>query len=552
MTGSFTPPQVDWWAAAPVLAVMLAAVVGVLVEAFAPRSSRRIVQLIVALGGLAISLLFLILLWGSEANSAVLLDVTSGLTMGMIVDQVTVYLQIALVVMGALSVLLLADRGGSALDAFAAAPATRPDSPGERAAERAGRQVTDVFPLTMFAIGGMMIFTAAADLLTMFVALEVFSLPLYLMCGLARHQRLRSQEASLKYFLLGAFASAGFLFGMALMYGAAGTLNLTLLARQVGQVMLTAQQEGTEVSYPPLVIIAALLMLAALLFKVGAVPFHSWTPDVYDGAPTPVTAFMSACTKAAAFGAILRLVLPPTPIEEGLAWPGVMWFFSGAMQNALIVVAAATMIVGSVVAIRQNDIKRMLAYSSVAHAGFILVGVISYQVTEIRAVLYYLFVYGLASIAAFGIISLVRVRNADGSVGQEAKNLDQWDGLGRRSPVLAACFAVLMLAFAGFPLTSGFIAKFGVFAAAITSGQTPMIVLAVIGVLMSLVAASFYLRVIVRMYFADVDQDAPAPTVVIRGWFTGVAIGVGVIATVLFGVLPGLLLGPAGSVLALR
>lgn len=552
MTGQYVPPLVDWWAAAPVLAVLLTAVIGILIEAFAPRAGRRVLQLIVAMGGLAIALVFLAFLWGGETRY-VLTDVVAGMPTGMVLDQVTLFFQIALVVMGALCVIMLLDRGGSALDPFAAAPATRPDSPAERAAERAGRQVTEIFPLTMFAIGGMMIFASAADLLTMFVALEVFSLPLYILCGLARNQRLRSQEASLKYFLLGAFSSAIFLFGIALMYGAAGTLNLGALSNLAAQAWLQAQQSGQQVAYAPLIILASLLMLVALLFKVGAVPFHSWTPDAYDGAPTPVTAFMAACTKAAAFGAILRLLLPPTPTADGRQqMPGLLWFFSTQMQTTLIIVAGVTMVVGSVVAIKQNDVKRMLAYSAVAHAGFILVGVASYQVTAISGVLFYVLVYGLSSIAAFGIVNLVRVRNADGSVGQEAKDLSQWDGLGRRSPVLAACFSILMLGFAGFPLTSGFIAKFGVFAAAVAAGTTPMIVLAVLGVLMSAVAASFYLRVIVRMYFVEVDADAAEPTVVIGGGLTGVAVAVGVIATILFGVLPGPLLDAAGSVLAVR
>ncbi len=556
LSSTFVPPTVDWVAAAPVLCVMLTAVIGVLVEAFAPRKGRRYVQLALALLGLLLAFAFLAYQWGG-APRAVLTDPDSQLGMGMTLDSVTVFLQGSLVVMGALSLLLLADGGGSALDALAADPATRPDSAAERAAERAGRQTSEVIPLTMFAIGGMMVFCSAADLLTMFVSLEVLSLPLYIMCGLARHQRLRSQEASLKYFLLGAFSSALFLFGMALMYGAAGTLNLSALSHAVGQVVLNAQQAGQGVHWQALVIVSTLLMLAGLLFKVGAVPFHSWTPDVYEGAPTPVTAFMAACTKAAAVGALLRLVLAPMPVAGGqLAWPGPMWFFLSDLRPALVVVAAITMIVGSAVAIRQTDVKRMLGYSSVAHAGFILCGVVSFQAVAVRGVLFYLLVYGLSSIAAFGIVSLVRVRNADGSVGQEAKNLAQWDGLGRRSPLLAACFSVLMLAFAGFPLTSGFIAKFGVFSAAIATHETALVVLAVIGVIMSAVSASFYLRVIVRMYFSDEQPfdgiAGTSGTVVAGGWLTGAAVLVGVASTILFGLLPGPLLSAAGAIMAAR
>ncbi|MFV0458075.1 MAG: NADH-quinone oxidoreductase subunit NuoN [Actinomycetales bacterium] len=555
---TFLAPEVDWLAAAPVLFVFSAAVIGVLVEAFAPRSGRRLLQMVIALLGLAGALVALGLnaaapaspLTGLSPSVLVATGSVAGLPMGMQMDPVSLFLQATLVVLGALSVLLLGARGGDALDPFAADAASRPESAAERAAERAGREITEVFPLMMFSIGGMMVFAAAADLLTMFVALEVLSLPLYIMCGLSRTQRLRSQEASLKYFLLGAFSSALFLFGMAMIYGAAGTLNLTLLTQQVGQVYLQAQQTGQPVQWQAFVVVAALLMLAGLLFKVGAVPFHSWTPDVYEGAPTPVTAFMAACTKVAAFGVLLRLMLPPLPTADGqLMWPGTMWFMQDALQPVLVIIAILTMVVGSAVAIKQTDVKRMLGYSSVAHAGFILCGLVSFQVLAVRGVLFYLFVYGLSSIAAFGIVSLVRVRNDNGGIGPEARNLEQWNGLGRRSPMLALCFSVLMLAFAGFPLTSGFIAKFGVFSAAVSTGSTWLIVLAVVGVIMSAVAASFYLRVIVRMYFSEPGEAGD--TTISLNSLTMVAVGVGVLATIVFGLLPGPLLDVAGTMVAL-
>ena len=225
----------------------------------------------------------------------------------------------------------------------------------EKLATKAGVAQTEIFPLTMFALGGMMLFPACNDLLTMFIALEVFSLPLYLMCGLARRRRLLSQEASLKYFLLGAFSSAFFLYGIALLYGYSGGLSLQSIADAVA-----ADSGNTS-----LALIGVGLLSVGVLFKVGAVPFHSWIPDVYQGAPTPVTAFMAAATKIAAFGAMLRIFYVGLP---GLAhdWRPLMW-----------AIAILTMAVGTVTAVSQTDVKRMLGYSSVAHAGFILTGVIA-------------------------------------------------------------------------------------------------------------------------------------------------------------------------------
>ena len=226
----------------------------------------------------------------------------------------------------------------------------------------------------MFAIGGMMLFPAAGDFLTMFIALEVLSLPLYLMCGLARRRRLLSQEAALKYFLLGAFSSAFFLYGIALLYGYAGTLSLTGIAEAI----------HSKPGDTTLALLGAALVAVGLLFKVGAVPFHSWVPDVYQGAPTPITGFMAAATKVAAFGAMLRVFYVALPaLSHG--WRPVLW-----------VVAILTMVVGTVTAVTQTDVKRMLAYSAVAHAGFILTGVIAGNQPGLSATLFYLFAYAFS------------------------------------------------------------------------------------------------------------------------------------------------------------
>ena len=525
-TGTFEAPAVDWVAAGPVAAVLGAAVLGVLVEAFAPRRGRRTVQMLVAGVGLLVALCFVVVLWRDGDPRSVLVAANDPQASAMVLDKVALFLQATLVLLTALSLLVLGEKGTDRrLEAFAAQPATGPGTPEEAAAERAGRETTDVFPLAMFALGGMMVFAAAADLLTMFVALEVLSLPLYIMSGLARRRRLLSQEASLKYFLLGAFSSALFLFGMALVYGVTGTVNLG----GIGQAL----QNGGDVRWTaeiPVLVVGAFLIVVGLLFKIGAVPFHAWTPDVYTGAPTSVTGFMAACTKVAAFGALVRVLYVSLPALEEV------------LQPALWTIAALTMVVGSLVAIRQTDVKRMLAYSSIAHAGFILTGLVTVQQEGVVGVLFYVLAYGLSTVACFGIVTIVRESDEDGGVGGEATHLSQWAGLGRRSPLLAGIFAFFLLAFAGIPLTSGFMGKYAVFSAAWASDAQ---VLVVVGVLASAIAAFFYVRVIVLMFFSEPAADGP--TVAVPSAFTTLAVGIGLTVTVVLGVLPQPVLDLAGQ-----
>ena len=318
----------------------------------------------------------------------------------------------------------------------------------------------------------------------------------------------------MKYFLLGAYASAFFLFGTALLYGFAGSVRLSEISAAVGSV------SGLD----PLLLAGVVLLLVGLLFKVSAVPFHSWTPDAYQGAPTPVTGFMAACTKVAAFGALLRVVYVVLPPLEWDVMP-VLWG-----------VAALTMVVGTVIAIVQTDVKRMLAYSSIAHAGFVLVGVVALTQSGISSVLFYLFAYGLATIGAFGVVSLVREINTGpgGAVVAEATHLSQWAGLGRNHPVLAGAFTLFLLSFAGIPLTAGFTGKFAVFAAAVEGG---LVWLVVVGVLASAAAVFFYVRLVVLMFFTE-PTDAEGTTVVGGEGFTIVAVAVAVVGTVVLGVFP--------------
>ncbi|MCV2395621.1 NADH-quinone oxidoreductase subunit NuoN [Actinotalea sp. M2MS4P-6] len=520
---SFSPPEIQWASLAPVAIVLGTGVLGILVEAFVPRSARRITQLVLSLLALAGALIMLALQWRDldPAGGSAGVRALGG---SLIMDGPAVLLQSILVVLGALSMLVVADRTDLGEDAFAPSGAAVPNSDYERLATSRGLVQTEVFPLMMLALGGMMIFPAAGDLLTLFVALEVFSLPLYLLTGLARRRRLLSQEASIKYFLLGAFASAFLLFGIALLYGFAGSVELAGIGDAV----------ASSASLSPLLVGGLVLVLVGLLFKVGAVPFHSWTPDVYQGAPTPVTGFMAACTKVAAFGALLRLVYV---IIAPLQWD---------VMPLLYAVAALTMVVGTVIALVQTDIKRMLAYSSIAHAGFVLVGVVALQQSGITGVLFYLLAYGLATIGAFGLVTLVREVNesAGGTVTAEATSLAQWAGLGRRHPVLAVTFTLFLLSFAGIPLTAGFVGKFAVFTAVIAGGQAW---LAVLGVVASAAAVFFYVWVVVLMFFKEPDEERAGTTVVTSEGPTAVAVAIAAVGTVFLGVLPSGVLSALGD-----
>lgn len=512
MTSAFVAPEIPWVKLLPVILVLGAGIVGVVVEAFVPQRLRRVIQLTVSVVAVAGATVAIAAQWADvrDTGGSVLLGGS------VILDGPTLVLWGMLVLLGLMSLLVVIDRGESGEDAFAPSAAAVPGSDYEELARRTGQRQTEIFPLGLFALGGMMIFPAAGDLLTLFVALEVLSLPLYLLSGMARRRRLLSQEASMKYFLLGAFSSAFMLFGIALLYGFSGSLRLAEIATAIDQV------HGLD----PLLITGLVLVLVGVLFKIGAVPFHSWTPDVYHGAPTPITGFMAACTKIAAVGVLLRIVYVVLPPLEWDVMP-LLWG-----------IAVLTMVVGTVIAIVQTDIKRMLAYSSIAHAGFVLVGVVALTTSGISSVLFYLLAYGLATVGAFAVVTLVREVNSGpgGVVLAEATHLSQWSGLGRRSPWLAGAFTLFLLSFAGIPLTAGFVGKFTVFAAAIEGGLAWLVV---VGVVASAASVFFYVRLIVLMFFTDPVGTAGESTTVTRSeGMTTVAIWVGVIGTVLLGVLP--------------
>jgi NADH-quinone oxidoreductase subunit N len=510
-----TAPNIEYGLLAPVLVIFAGACLGVLAEGLAPREIRRAVQLVITFGSLVLALVTTVLNWASRDEAIVAVN-------SLALDGPTYFMWSIVLIFSAASLLMFAETKIENASAFAPQAAAVPGTVAEQEAIRSRVEHTEVFPLALFAVLGMMLFPASNDLITMFVALEILSLPLYLLCGLARRRRLLSQEAALKYFLLGALSSAFFIYGAALLYGYSGSFTLAAI-----DDALRNSDEGLG-----LLLAGMALIGVGLLFKFSAVPFHSWTPDVYAGAPTSVTGFMAACTKIAAVGALMRVFYVALGADR---WD---W------QPTMAIIAVLTMAVGSIVAITQTDVKRMLAYSSIAHAGFMMVAFVgasqavtgspACSLTSVSSVMFYLVAYGAATIGAFALVTMVR-----DSTG-EATLLNSWVGLGRRSPLAATIFSIFMLSFAGIPLTSGFVGKWAVFAAAWSGGIEWLVVVAVV---LSVVAAFFYIRVIVLMFFAEPQKMATS--VVRPGWTTLTAVGVGVVATIAFGVFPGPLLALA-------
>ncbi len=492
----FAAPVLNYSLLSPILILLAGALIGVLVEAFVSKALRPITQLSITLGSLVLSL---VQVWRIRNEGS-----TTAAMGSVIVDGPAVLLQASILIISIISVFLIADT-----EQFTALAAALPGSDEERHALQSGNQVTEVYPLTLFAVSGMLLFPISSDLITLFVALEMLSLPLYLMAGLSRRRRLASQESALKYFLLGAFSSAFFLFGAAFLYGYSSSITFAGIHDAVNGAA------GNDV----FLLIGIAFLSIGLLFKVGAVPFHAWSPDVYQGAPTPVTAFMAAATKVAAFGAMLRIFYT--------AFANAQWSWTPVLS----LIAIITMLFGSLVAITQRDVKRMLAYSSIAHAGFLLSGVIALNKAGLDASIFYLFAYGVATVGGFAIVTLVR-----DSAG-EVTDLNRWKGLGKRSPWVATSFAVFLLAFAGIPLTSGFIGKFSIFSAAYESGAKGVVIA---GVLSSAIAAFFYIRVIVLMFFTDPVEDGTS--VEIPSSLTQITVAVSLIVTVALGVFPAPLL----------
>jgi NADH-quinone oxidoreductase subunit N len=366
---------------------------------------------------------------------------------------------------------------------------------------RIGIERGEYYTLLLFSITGMMLMAQAGDLIIVFLALELLSIPLYVLAGFAR-PRPDSEEAALKYFLLGAFSGGFLVYGVALVYGATGTTGLIGIIERLGVGAVDV----------PLMVIGAALILVGLGFKVAAVPFHMWTPDVYQGAPSSVTAFMSVGAKAAGFSALLRIFIAAFP----QLFPD--------MTMVIWVLAALTMFIGNVVAIAQSNIKRMLAYSSIAHAGYILMALVTYELEGVNAnavasALFYLVAYAFTSFGAWSVV--IALEKADG----EGLSMESFAGLGRKYPVMAAAMAIFMLSFTGVPPTLGFMGKFYLFRTVIEGGY---IGLALIGVLTSLISAYYYLRVIVIMYMQDGE-----PEISKNFWLQFTAVGAALLTVIL-------------------
>lgn len=386
--------------------------------------------------------------------------------------------------------------------------------------KRTGTERGEFYILLLFSVSGIMFMSSANDLIVIFVALELLSIPLYVMAAF-RPDDLKSEESGIKYFILGAFASAFLVYGAALIYGATGTTNLPAIFSAVAEITAA---DSSAVFY---LLVGAAMVVVGLGFKVAAVPFHMWTPDVYEGAPTPVTAFMSVGAKVGGFAALFRVMviaLPEFFVNAGDA--------AAAWQMTIMIISALTMILGNFVAISQTNIKRMLAYSSIAHAGYILMAVAAAGSTgtansATQAALVYMLAYTFTNLGAFGVALAIEKNDGTGT------DLDDFTGLAKSKPLLAAMMAIFMFSLTGIPLTAGFTGKWLVFQATI---QADLIPLAIIGVLTSVVSAYYYVRVIVNMYLRDGDGSAAEGATQYVTWAVYAAFA----GTLLLGIFPAL------------
>lgn len=366
----------------------------------------------------------------------------------------------------------------------------------------------ELYPIILFTTVGMMLMAAATDMMTVFLGLELMSISLYVLAGFNRAS-IKSNEAGMKYFLLGAFSTGFLLYGMALLYGITGSTRFDKIVAVLSTV-------GTE---PNVMLLSSMfLILSGFLFKIAAAPFHMWTPDVYEGAPTPMTAFMSAGPKAAGFAVLIRLLVTVFPMLA-VEWRDLLW-----------ILAVLTMTIGNFSALRQDNIKRMLAYSSIAHAGYAIVGLVAANATGVSGILFYMLSYTFMNIGAFAIIVLV------GKKGEPNGTVMDFNGLGQKHPALAAFMALFLFSLAGMPPTAGFIGKFYIFSGAIQSGY---IWLAVIGVLNSAASVYYYLRVIVHMYFKPCEQELDWVTVSTP---VALALVIAAVGSLIPGIIPSLIL----------
>ena len=483
---------------APMGIVILTAMVVLMVDLALPRD-RKSACVAVSIVGLVLAWVACFLLWPSGTTSGSVLTAFNG---SVVADGFALAFQIILIVVAALSILL-----------------------SEKYIQQKGINYGEYYALLLFSTSGAMLMATSRELITIFVGLEVLSIALYILSGFARTEA-RSEESAMKYFLLGSFSSGFFLYGIALVYGGASTTRLDLL--------MTAPAAALTSVYT---VAGFALLIVGLGFKAAIVPFHSWTPDVYEGAPTSVTAFMSAGAKAGAFAALIRVGIVLLPL-------------SSVFHDIFWVLALLTMVVGNVIAIVQTNIKRMLAYSSIAHAGYILVGLLAANSTYARlhpelnipaqayaGILFYVLAYTFMNLGAFGVLILLARR------GSELNTIEDLQGLSQSQPWAAALMGLFMFSLAGVPPAAGFFGKFYVFIAAV---QAHEYALAAIGLVVSVIGAAYYLKIIYTMYFQPSKREYPTDV-----WSfspgANVALVICAIATLLFGILPGLLYGPSVS-----
>jgi NADH-quinone oxidoreductase subunit N len=464
-----TAPAVNLGALGPTLVLLAAAVLVLILDLLPPRHDKTHLA-VVSLAGVVGALLVALTRWGHDQR---------GFRDMVVLDNYALFVSVVICYAVGLVILLSMDY-----------------------LPREGVQSGEYYALVLFSASGMMLMASANDLIVVFLALELMSLCLYVLAGFFK-QRVESTEASMKYFLLGAFASSFLLYGIALMYGATGSTSFDRIA--------SAAAGNTR----DVVFLAGLgLMLVGLGFKISAAPFHMWAPDVYQGAPISVTALIATGSKAAGFAALIRLLLGPLRAVQP-DWGPLMW-----------ALAVVTMTLGNVAAIAQSNLKRMLAYSSVAHVGYMMVGLVAGGAAGAGAILYYLLAYTFTTAGTFGVLSLCE------RAGEEAVDVEDYAGLGRRHPLLAGMLTLFLLSLVGIPPLAGFVGKFYLFGAAVQGG---FLWLAVIAVLNSAVAAYYYLRVIVYMYMKEPEGAGATWSPSFAG---GVALAVAAVGIVLLGVMP--------------
>ena len=484
-------PNVSMTAILPELAVALAGVVAMVYDSFFPKD--RTTTVIISLAGIVVSGILLGMMWGEA--------MPSGAWNGMIAhDNLRLGFSFVFLLVTAMTILV------------STVWVEREDVP-------AG----EYHALLMFATFGMMLMAAGNDLVVIFLGLETLSIATYVMCGLRRGD-LKSNESAIKYFILGSFASAFLLYGMALIYGATGSTNITEIASRVGNA-----------NFPALLLVGAAMMVIGFGFKVATAPFHIWTPDVYEGAPTPVTGFMAAGPKAAAFASFVRVFVLGFPLVAGAEASG---YLHDSWMTALTVMAILSMTVGNVVAIMQNNVKRMLAYSSIAHAGYAMVGFVGAGAATtaagrdeaVASVAFYMLTYAITNLGAFAIVTLLGQKN------DRRTEFEDYNGIGFRSPLLSFALSLFMLSLLGLPLTAGFMGKVLVFRPALEAGSAMLTLLVVVAVVNTAISAYYYLRLIVVMFFRERTSDWAEPRMPLA---LGVALVIAIIGVLYLGIFAG-------------